>query len=171
MDMTNFPPMYTIQLAEATRERQLALWCQLVVRSALGKDQSVAVVDLATFPAFSNAKIQRSLDDAGRRLVGDALVERQLGQWEDAAKTRLLVSSRTIEAWASTIYEWARDTGRLGTAPSTVYEVYAGDDAQRTPLEGLHPDVCLKALKVLEQQGKAVVIVGDSVDSTGVKFV
>jgi len=65
MDMTNFPPMYTIQLAEATRERQLALWCQLVVRSALAKDQAVAVVDLATFPAFSNAKIR-----ARRKAIG-----------------------------------------------------------------------------------------------------
>lgn len=37
----------------------------------------------------------------------------------------------------------------------TVEELAHGDDSRGTELEGLHREVLLRALKLLEQQGKA----------------
>ena len=168
--MESFPPFYTLQPAESTRERQLALWTKLVLEQALKPGEQAVVLDLASFPAFVNAKLNRSMDLEGRRAVGEALVQSQNATWEDSTKTRLLLSRRTVDGWASVIYDWARESGRVGGAPSTVYEIYSGEDSQATELFNLHPDVCFSALKMLERQGKAVIIQGDTVDTTGVKF-
>jgi len=170
-DLRDFPPFYTLQRVETTRARQLDLWTKLVLREGLPNGQSTFSIDISSFLPFSNPKISRAMDMEGRRAVGDALVQSQNAKWEDVSKTRLLLSARTIDAWAAVIYSWAGETGRIGGSPSTVYEIYSGEDSESTELYNLHPDVCLKALQALQKQGKAIIIQGDSVDSTGVKFI
>jgi ESCRT-II complex subunit VPS25 len=167
----DFPPFYTLQPVEATRERQLTLWRSVVLRDALASKQATCTIDVTTFASFRNDAVQRSLDLAGRQCVGDSLVAHGNAEWEDVSKTRLRVSQRTLEAWAALIYEWARESGRIGGSPSTVYEIHSGEDVESTELANLHPEVCMKALQVLERQGKCVIVLGDSVDTSGVKFV
>jgi len=169
MDLVDFPPFYTIQNVLASREKQLDLWRQLIIKQC-EKEQTM-VIDLATFPAFSNSKINRSMDTEGRRTVAEALVSSGYGEWEDpATKTRVRVYSRTPEAWAAVVYEWAKDTARVGEGISTFYEIHSGDDVQGTEIANIHSDVLFKALKALEKQGKAQLYPGATLDETGVKF-
>jgi len=167
MDVREFPPLYTLQPVATTRAKQLDVWRGLVLKAC--EDKALTTVELASFAGFSNERIKRSLDMDGRRAVGDALVGAGLGEWEDATKTRLRVSARTPEAWGALIYEWASQTARIGTV-CTVYEIHSGDDAASTELAGLHPELCLKALRALEKLGKVQLFPAQPVDESGVKF-
>lgn len=169
MDLVDFPPFYTLQNVAATRERQLALWRQLLLKQCASSSMSI---DLATFPAFTNSKINRSLDLEGRKAVGDELVRTGHAEWEDEkTKQRLVVYPKTPEAWAATVYEWAKETVRVGSGINTFYEIHSGEDAEGTELQGVSEDVLLKALKVLEHQGKAQLFPAETLDEMGVKFI
>lgn len=127
---------------------------------------------IETFELFSNAKINRSLDMQGRRAVGDSLVERGNADWEDPqTKTKLRIYKTTPEAFAKTLYEFAKNTARVGAEPSTLYELHSGEDAEGTELEGVDETVLFKAAKILEGQGKALVFDGDTSDVKFVKFI
>ena len=168
MEVVDFPPFYTIQPVEATREKQLELWRQVILKDC----QSSFVLDVATFPAFSNSKINRSLDTDDRRTVCESLVMRGFANWEDPkTKTRLRVYSKTPDAWASIVYDWAK-MARAGGEISTLFEIRAGDDISGTELEGIHEEVLYQALKILERQGKAQLFGEGStkLDELGVKF-
>ena len=169
MDVVDFPPFYTLQPVLATRERQLELWRQLILKKC--ESSSTLMIELNSFPFFANSKINRSLDAEGRKAVGDFLVSTGFGEWEDpSTKLRLRVYSRTPESWAQTVYEWAKQTVRVGEGISTFYEIHSGEDAENTELFGLHEDILHKALKVLEKQGKAQLFPAATLDEMGVKF-
>jgi len=168
MDVRDFPPLYTLQPVATTRAKQLDLWRGLVLKAC--DEKATTSVDLATFAGFTNDRIKRSLDAEGRRAVGEALVEAGLGEWEDATRTRVRVSARTPEAWGAIIYAWAAQTARVGGSICTLYEIHSGDDAASTELAGLHPDLCLKALRALEKLGKVQLIPAVPLDESGVRF-
>jgi len=170
MDILDFPPFYTIQPVQQTRDKQLELWKQVILKSC-SQGGTTMLVELATFAAFANPKIRRELDMEGRQTVGDYIVQLGFAEWEDpTTKTRLRIFSKTPEAFASIVYDWAKQTGRVGDAICTFYEIHSGDDTAETELAGIHEDVLMKALKILEKQGKAQHFPGSTMDETGIKF-
>jgi ESCRT-II complex subunit VPS25 len=169
MKLRDFPPLYTLQKVLSTRDKQLQLWRQVVMSSL--DSGSTAILDITTFEAFSNEAIARSLSLESRRIVGDFVIESGFGEWEDpTTKTLLRVYTKTPEAWSAIVYTWAQSCGLVGQEISTFYEIHSGEGAEGTELEGIHPDVLHKALKVLESQGRAFLYPGSSLDEMGVKF-
>lgn len=128
-------------------------------------------MELEKFPLFKNDKIQRSVDLPGRRVIAEYLIKQNNGEWEDEkTKTRLLVYVTSIESIANEIYSWARENLRIGVI-STLYEIHGGDDASAN-LQATSPELCLKAIKVLEKSGKAIIVhPSNDIDETGIKFV
>lgn len=172
MELSDFPPFYTLQPVIATREKQLALWRQVIMSALDSSSSTTLVVDINTFSKFSNPKINRTLDLEARRAVCESLINSSLGEWEDPqTKTHLRIYSKTPEAWAAIVYEWANSVGLVGQEISTFYELHSGEDIEGTELEGLNPEVLLKALKILESRGKLLLYPGSTLDEMGIKFV
>lgn len=168
MELADFPPFYTIQPVAETQEKQLELWRDIILRNVSETSQ---VIDMTNYPAFTNSRIHRSLDSEGRQIVGDSLVKSGFGEWEDpGTKTRLRVFSKTPHAWAAILYEWARTTTRVGGDICSFQELQDDDDVEGTELQGVHEDLLLKAVRVLEEQGRAAVYPRPGTNELFVKF-
>jgi len=164
----SFPPFFTLQPVEATRSKQLLLWRRLLLGWAEQNPEAGAIA-LDSFPLFRNAAIDRSLSTEGRRAVADELVSTGHAAWEDPGKT-LHLFVKTPSEWAALILDFIQSNGLSGTI-YTLYELHSGDLTRDTPLQGIQPALCLKALQVLESSAKVEIYHStESLDETGVKF-
>ena len=92
--------------------------------------------------------------DAKLALLDD-LVQRGGGEWLDGkAQRSCLVLWRTPAEWAAALYAWAVGAG-LKDAVVTMDELQRGEGVGGSEMEGMHREVLLRAIKVLEGQGKA----------------
>ena len=91
------------------------------------------------------------------------------GAWLDKEQRAVLVLWRSLPEWAALIAEWARGAGYDGGV-ITLHELSEGEEVQGTELAGAHRELLLRALRVLEGQGKARLFKGTSADDEGVKF-
>jgi hypothetical protein len=68
------------------------------------------------------------------------------------------------------ISEFIQSNG-LGGTIYTLYELHSGDLTRNTPIQGMDPTACLKAIEILSSSGKAQLFLNDeNVDESGVKF-
>jgi ESCRT-II complex subunit VPS25 len=165
----NFRPFFTIQPVQASREKQLKLWRELVV-SYHAFHKSFRLSDPMSFPYFRNDAISRQLSPDGIRAVIDSLIQEGLAEWEDANNpVNLLIMSKSSATLASELYAWAEKEALLDSV-ITMYDIHSGEDYVDSAFANMDPLVIRKALEVLEASGKVLIIEGSSQDETGVKF-
>ena len=163
----NFPPFFTIQPVEITRQKQLALWRQLLLSyTAAQKHQQIKLGD-TNYPLFTNQSIQRRLTPADRKIVLDDLVASGHGEWKDATTVRVL--QLPPAALATDIYTWAQSAGYIGQV-CTVYELHSGEDVSGMSFEGIEEDVLRRALQILEDRGQCTLFKGETSQEDGIKF-
>ena len=98
----------------------------------------------------------------------DELCKRGHVEWKDLkTKKQCLLMWRTPEEWGNLIYSWVSSKALYNTV-CTLYELTNGDDSEGTEFHGLEKWLLLRAIKTLEQQGKAELMMFD--DGEGVKF-
>ncbi|GBG71906.1 hypothetical protein CBR_g10842 [Chara braunii] len=164
----HYPPYFTLQPVRDTREKQIQLWKDLILNYC--KHYKVFAIDVeGDFPLFSNSEIERRLNTEAKRVFLSALVSEGRAEWLDKAQRRCLIFWRRVEDWAGYIYSWA-DSNALVGGVATMEELRSGDDVKGTDLEGIDINILRKAMKVLEQRGKAVLFRGTSADDEGIKF-
>eukprot|EP00270_Netrium_digitus_P003058 TRINITY_DN13466_c0_g1_i1.p1 TRINITY_DN13466_c0_g1~~TRINITY_DN13466_c0_g1_i1.p1 ORF type:complete len:180 (+),score=51.86 TRINITY_DN13466_c0_g1_i1:161-700(+) len=163
----NFPPYFTLQPVKDTRERQIQLWKQFILDHT--KAKKIFIVDVDSFPLFSNPTIDRRLSHEARELFLNALVADGKAEWVDKGHKKCLILWRSMEDWAATILNFVREAG-LTDSVMTVEEIRSGDETRGTELERVEPVVLYRALKLLEQRGKAALFKGAAGDDDGVKF-
>mmetsp|Transcript_31692 Transcript_31692/g.48594 ORF Transcript_31692/g.48594 Transcript_31692/m.48594 type:complete len:178 (-) Transcript_31692:87-620(-) len=164
----SFPPFFTIQPVLATREKQLNLWRELILRYHTEyKIKSLVVHDC---PLWKNTSIGRELDSTDIKVIMTDLVESGHGEWEDpAVKTRCRILWRKPEQLASDIYEWAEANGFVGSV-CTVYELHSGEDVNGMSFQGADEELLRRGLEILENQGKCTMFKGDTSSEDGIKF-
>lgn len=118
-------------------------------------------------PLFANATIRRTLQPDGRLAVLEHLERRRNAAACDAARQQWEIYWHPLEEWAQMLLRWAQETGTTN-AVCTFFELTEGDAAAGRPWQGLSVAVLVKALRVLEAQGKCE-LMGDG-DDGGVKF-
>ena len=162
----SFPPFFTVQPIEATKNKQIEDWCSLIL--AYCRCHRIFVLDLGeaqnNSPLFQNKTINRRLPSAGVTLMVEALVKRGRAEWTDSKKRRAFIFWRRPEEWATSIYRWISATGKTKTV-CTFYEIRSGPDTENEEFHELHEELLNRALRVLESQKKAEII-----DGEGVKF-
>ncbi|KAE9034856.1 hypothetical protein PR002_g7897 [Phytophthora rubi] len=163
----DFPPFFTLQPVRATREKQLVLWQQLVLEYHRAHD--LPLFQPFASALFENVKISRNMAQDGRLAVVEHLIRCGHGRWEDDTRTRCRIMWKKPVEWAAEIYDFAKEHGMLGNV-FTVYELYAGEETLGTNIHGMEPWLLREALKVLEGEGKAAVIAGETCEEDGVKF-
>ncbi|KAK9502931.1 hypothetical protein O3M35_011611 [Rhynocoris fuscipes] len=160
----SFPPFFTVQPNLRTRSLQISAWTALVLKYHRINNQYILDIQEAKRNLFSNQSIERTLTEDGINLVMSSLVSSKNAEPIDKQKTRYYIYWHTLEEWAAILSTWATDTGHSGSV-CTLYELINASNQEFT---GMHQDVLLKVLKVLEGKNEAEIITLD--DSYGVKF-
>eukprot|EP00977_Amphora_coffeiformis_P004895 scaffold1048_cov90-Amphora_coffeaeformis.AAC.28 len=164
----SFPPFFTIQTALASREKQLALWRELILRYHTERKISQLVVH--DCPLWKNAALPRQLSTADVRTVMEDFVQHGHGEWQDpSTKTVCRILWRTPQQLAADIYQWAQTAGYINSV-CTVYELHSGEDVNGMSFQGVDEDLLRRALAILEQQGKCAIFKGDTSEEDGIKF-
>lgn len=90
----------------------------------------------------------------------------------NTAGTLVYVSARTVAEWAEAVYGWASEAGAGGAVGGvyTLYELQCGVASSGAVFYGLPLDVLYAAVQRLAQQGRSVLIKGDVISETGIKF-
>ncbi|BAD72413.1 unknown protein [Oryza sativa Japonica Group] len=87
----------------------------------------------------------------------------------DKGHKKCLILWLRIQDWANYILNFVKDNG-LEDSVMTVEEIRSGIETRGTELAGIDRGVLMRALKLLEQKGKAAIFKGTSADDEGVKF-
>ena len=163
-----FPPFFTIQPVLATREKQLALWRELILRyHTQHKVKTLVVHDC---PLWNNKQIQRQLSPRDVAIVVDDFVKHGHAEWIDTdTKTRCRILWRPPEQLATDIYQWAEQKGYLNSV-CTLYELHSGEDVHGMSFQGADEELLRRALAILQQQGKCAVFKGETSSEDGIKF-
>lgn len=169
-DFYNFPPFFTIQPVLATREKQLALWRELILR--YHTEKKLKIMTVYDCPLWKNESINRQLNDVEILIVVDDFCKHGHGEWQDGQKTHCKILWRKPEQLAVDIYTWAEANGYTGGAGGicTVYELHSGEDVNGMSFQGADEELLRRALSILERQGKCTVFKGDTSSEDGIKF-
>ncbi|KAJ6817916.1 vacuolar protein sorting-associated protein 25 [Iris pallida] len=164
----NYPPYFTLQPVRETREKQVQLWKELILDYC--RSQKIFVIGLEEeFALFSNKEIERSLSHEARDVFLSALVNEGRAEWMDKNHRKCLILWHRIQDWADHIINFVKENG-FEDSVMTVEDIRSGIESRGTELEGIDRGVLMRALKLLEQKGKAAIFKGSSTDDEGVKF-
>lgn len=164
----SFPPFFTIQPVEATRQKQLALWRELILGYHTQHKLKTLVVHEC--PLWKNEAIGRKLPPEGVAAICADFVASGHGEWLDEEKTALRVLWRKPEELATDVYGWATATGNAGGGICTLFELHSGEDVSGTSFEGIDEELLRRALAILEDEGKCQVFQGETSEEDGIKF-
>ena len=171
-DFYKFPPFFTIQPVLATREKQFALWRELILKYTATK--KIKVISIYDKELWVNNKIKRHLStDAIVQICNDFILHGH-GEWLDTTDDGNKEASMRIfwkqpEQIANDIFVWAEQNGYINSIV-TVYELHSGDDTNDSSFHNIDEDILRRALAILEQQGKCTIFQGDTSDEDGIKF-
>ncbi|XP_072955101.1 vacuolar protein sorting-associated protein 25 [Typha angustifolia] len=164
----NYPPYFTLQPVRETREKQVQLWKELILDYC--KSQKIFIVGLQDdFPLFSNPVIERSLSHEAKEVFLTALVTEGRAEWMDKHHKKCLILWLRIQDWANYILNFVKENG-LEDSVMTVEDIRSGIETRGSELAGIDRGVLMRALRLLEQKGKAAIFKGTSADDEGVKF-
>lgn len=164
----NYPPYFTLQPVRETREKQVNLWKELIIEYC--RSQKIFVIGMEEdFPLFKNPVIERSLNQEAREAFLAALVSEGRAEWLDKGHKSCLVLWRSVQDWASYIINFVKENGFEDTT-LLVEDLRSGIESRGSDLEGIDRAVLMRALRLLEHRGKAVVFKGSATDEEGVKF-
>jgi len=163
----SFPPFFTIQPVLSTREKQMGLWRELILRYHTSlKIKTLVVHDC---PLWKNADISRSLNNDDINTIMQDFCQSGHGEWEDSGKTRCRILWRKPEQLASDVYDWAAANGYINSV-CTVYELHSGEDVNGMSFQGADEELLRRALGILEDQGKCTIFKGETSSEDGIKF-
>ncbi|EIE20062.1 subunit of ESCRT-II complex [Coccomyxa subellipsoidea C-169] len=164
----NYPPYFTLQPVKETRQKQIELWAELILRYCRHNKVYVLSTDTADdSPLFFNKRIERRLNREARLVFLNELTQRGNAQWLDKSQQRCLVLWKKLGEWADVLYSVIRQFGLQDTV-MTLDELSSGDDVTGTELEGVPAALLTEVIRLLEAQGRAQMFSGDG--DVGVKF-
>ncbi|KAJ6808962.1 vacuolar protein sorting-associated protein 25 [Iris pallida] len=164
----HYPPYFTLQPVRETREKQVQLWKELILDYC--RSQKIFIIGREEeFALFSNKEIERSLSHEARDVFLSALVSEGRAEWMDKNHRKCLILWYRLQDWADHILKFVKENG-FEDSVMTVEDIRSGIESRGTELEGIDRGVLTRALKLLEQKGKAAIFKGSSTDDEGVKF-
>jgi len=166
----SFPPFFTIQPVEATKEKQLALWRELIIRYYT--TQKIKTLIVHECPLWKNTAIERQLSQEAIDMILHDLMKSGRGEWLDPdTHTAVRILWRTPSELATDIYEWALACGNVAAHTiCTIYELHSGEDIAGMSFQGCDEDLLRRALTILEEDGKCILYPGETSAEDGIKF-
>ena len=167
----SFPPFFTLQENPATRQKQLDLWVDHVVKYANAHNvQEILTPSASNLPLFHNAAISRALDSVAIIAVLDQVEKSGYGTWLTTDKAKFGISRVKTAELAAALHNWA-DKFDLMSSVETLDEIVNGSTSRGQPFYQAPLLLVYNALRELENQGLASLYEGDDMGSLGVKFI
>ncbi|XP_015180277.1 PREDICTED: vacuolar protein-sorting-associated protein 25 [Polistes dominula] len=164
----SFPPFFTLQPHADTKAKQLEAWKSLVLEYyRITKQAIIDVREVHSSPLFNNSAINRKLPSEVVLIILEELSKTGNAMPLDKTKQRWLVYWHTLEEWGDIIYNYAQETGQIGSV-CTLYELTQGEETVDQEFHKLDTEVLIRSLRTLEYAKKAELIMFD--DNQGVKF-
>lgn len=175
----NFPPFFTLQPNEDTKNKQIEAWCDLILSYC--KQKRIYQIDLAEAQStelFNNKNIDRKCSIELLAVIFNELTKRGRAQSLSKPSPRkqaqtndqkYLVFWNTLEEWSRIIYEHVDANALQGTV-CTFYELTEAKEIRHTEFFKIDVQVFRKSLEVLEKQNKAEIFQLDGDSEHGVKF-
>eukprot|EP00878_Enallax_costatus_P021838 GHUV01023146.1.p1 GENE.GHUV01023146.1~~GHUV01023146.1.p1 ORF type:complete len:165 (+),score=22.74 GHUV01023146.1:225-719(+) len=148
-----YPPYFTRQPVKETADKQTSLWASLIL--AYCKHRKLYVLSPSDdIPLWHNKDINRRLSFDTAVAFLDDLVASGSALWLDPPhKTRCLILWKRLPDVAAAISDWASTYG-VSDSVMLVDDLASGAEVAGTELEGMHREVLIRALHMLEAQGK-----------------
>lgn len=109
-DFHRYPPYFTLQPVESTREKQAQLWRELIRKYCEWNRKYVLSVDAdAESPLFANAEIDRKLDRNARIYFLNEMVRHGEAEAIDKKNTKFLIYWKKPTEWAELVLQWVRE--------------------------------------------------------------
>lgn len=169
----DLPPFFTLQPVAATRERQIALWCDVVLSYCRAK--KIFNLDRSS-PVWHHDKLNIRFSPEGVDIVMDSLLSSQRAILESGRPAAsadgrpIIVLWKTVAEWASEFKQWAV-LSALDSSVCTVEELSTGEG--HTPLPpfapcppGLVEAVC----RTLAQNRQCELMLDDDERVEGIRF-
>jgi ESCRT-II complex subunit VPS25 len=156
-----------LQPVLATREKQLTLWRELILK--YHSERKVKTLLVHDCPLWKNAAINRQLSADSVKAIVQDLVDHGHGEWIDPQKTQCRILWRKPEQLAADVYQWAEKTGLIGSV-CTLYELHSGEDVNGMSFQGADEELLRRALAILEKQAKCAIFKGETSSEDGIKF-
>jgi hypothetical protein len=140
--------MYGIPPREEDREMWAEEWSDFVLRWMEAHD--VHVLSVTAFirePPFN--EITNKIDSF--KLIGNALVEKEIAEWLDRNQRQLRVYWRFLEEWADLIYEWALKSGKVRLDVKSIVIQEEEHSFARLPEKDLHQILLIMVEKGLAE--------------------
>jgi ESCRT-II complex subunit VPS25 len=182
----HFPPFFTLQPVPSSRAKQLQLWGAYVAdyASAHGLTRISISEQKGHADLFSNEAIERRLTPDAVRAVLDHLVACGQAVWDSAGRddgdaivgqqaleySAVFMCPKPLAELALEVIAWSNASENDETI-STINEMASGELDSTAPFAGLGECVLLAVLKVLVDKDRVVLIEGDNLSETGVKFI
>jgi hypothetical protein len=139
--------MYHIPPREEDKKMWAEEWADFLINWA--ESRSLHVLSVATF-----VKEQPFNDMLGKvdafRVIGDLLVEKDVGEWLDEKKKQLRVYWRPLEEWGDIMYKWAIRTGRLRLDVQSIVVQESKEEFAGLPERDLH-----RIMEIIVSKGMA----------------
>ncbi|KAG9510475.1 Vacuolar protein-sorting-associated protein 25, partial [Fragariocoptes setiger] len=165
----NFPPFFTIQPNLETRRKQLEAWRSLIIEFCVSKNiHQLNIREWLGKSPFANDSIDRRLTLDALKLIMNSLSEKKFAEWTDKQHESCIIYWRPPAQWGQIVYDYVKKQS-LQNSVLTFYELLNGDETKDCEFHGMDEAVFLKAIRILERDGKAAIIELDG--SKGVKFV
>jgi ESCRT-II complex subunit VPS25 len=168
----SFPPFFTLQDNPITRQKQLDLWVDHVIKYTTTHKitELLPTSSSQSLPLFNNPSIKRALDPQDIQTVLDHVQKSGYGTWLTADKSKFGLSTINTAELAAALHKWA-DQYDLMSSVETLDEIINGTMSRGQPFYNSPMKIVYNALLELENQGLASLYEGDDMGSLGVKFI
>ncbi|MGY5853407.1 MAG: hypothetical protein RTU92_07585 [Candidatus Thorarchaeota archaeon] len=139
--------MYHIPIREEDREMWAEEWSDFMIVWCREKD--VHVMSFSLFvgePPFN--ELHSKID--AFRLIGEKIVDKDVGKWLEGKKRRLRVYWRFLEEWADVLYQWALERGAVRIDVKSLIIQNARESFSKLPEDEIH-----SVLELLVDRGHA----------------
>ncbi|XP_017837238.1 vacuolar protein-sorting-associated protein 25 [Drosophila busckii] len=162
-----FPPFFTLQPHEETRQQQLKVWADLFLKYLKHTNKFTLSINDQSLPLYYNESINRRLSPELLLQVLEQLQRSGHAAPLDKRRQEWQVYWHTLEEYGNLVYDWIQETGQTNSI-CTFYEISSGESTTQQEFHGVDEAVLLSALRLLEEKGKCELIEMDG--SHGVKF-
>ncbi|XP_013100275.1 vacuolar protein-sorting-associated protein 25 [Stomoxys calcitrans] len=162
-----FPPFFTLQPHEETRQQQLNVWSDLFLKYLKHLNKFTVNIYDSSFPLYNNETLKRKLSPNMILQILENLRKTGHARPFDKKQTEWQVYWFTLDEYGNMIYDWIQETGQVNTV-CTLYEIAHGDLTEERDFHKIDDDVLLNVLRNLEDKGRCELIEMDG--SYGVKF-
>ncbi|GAB1227252.1 hypothetical protein ENUP19_0328G0047 [Entamoeba nuttalli] len=149
-EFAKFPPFYTIQQVNKTKNHQLQLWSQLVLKYCeCIKKPIMKQSEFNKLPIFNNEELHRTLSESGIELVKEFMVNNN--KIMDLNKSsKLIILYKPLREWGKELYEYGNSKGLIGQS-DTFFSI---ENDKESVFYQMDDELLIEGLNSIKEQGK-----------------